>query len=259
MLGELYKPKGLALETARAVLEVDAPYACNVALGCSNQCTYCYVPKITKTKEMRQPKNSISELVKAQLKKGLYPQGVFLSFLTDPFHYKNRENTENLIHFLHEWDWMMPIATLSKLGISENENLNMRNGISIVSLDKEFQRKYEPNTLAPKNRLKALLITHLKGYAWASLEPYPVSAIYKQNFMPLLEELKFFDVDLIVFGKWNYDKRASTPQARQEYSQNIDTLRDFCKSNNIRLHIKSDTLKFVANGVDGKIGFEARG
>jgi hypothetical protein len=75
------------------------------------------------------------------------------------------------------------------------------------------------------------------------MEPYPPSAIYKQDIKALLEELAF--VDLIVFGKWNYDKRATTEEARQEYAENINVLTDFCKSNNIRLHIKSDTLSFA--------------
>lgn len=116
--------------------------------------------------------------------------------------------------------------------------------MTIVSVDRDFWRKFEPNTLEPQRRIAAL--EDCKGdkeYPWVSMEPYPPSAIHKQRIEDLLEELNF--VDLIIFGKWNYDKRARTEEARREYAANIAVLTDFCKSNNIRLHIKSDTLKFV--------------
>jgi hypothetical protein len=59
----------------------------------------------------------------------------------------------------------------------------------------------------------------------------------------VLEELAF--VDFIVFGKWNYDVRSSTPEAKEEYLDYVYTFRDFCKANNIRYHVKSETLKFI--------------
>lgn len=257
MLGQLYKPRGLALETAEAVLEIKSPYACNVALGCPNGCTYCYGPlcmKISREEwaNLRFPKEPPAELVMQQLQKAFlknpcsHCNGVFLSFFTDCFHALNRKNTEELIKMLWRLDWRTRIATSSKCGICEiSESPNVRHGISLVSLDKGFCKKYEPNALPPKNRLRALCRGHLNGYSWVSIEPYPVSAIWKQNITDLLEELKFWGIDLIVFGKWNYDKRSNTHDAKHEYADNITTLRDFCKSNNIRLHIKSTTLKFV--------------
>jgi len=245
-LGELYKPSGLARETAQAVLEVDEPYAVNVALGCSNGCPMCYGPLATrqsreKWMNVRQPKKKPAELVDFQLSFGKLHErleGVFLSFLTDVFLKENEENTELLIELLY-FDWEIHrIATLSKLGTSLFSGV--RHGITIVSLDEKFWRKYEPNALHPRKRIK---LWEDRGYTWASVEPYPTSAIWKQSLEPLLEELKF--VNLIVFGKWNYDKRANTEQARQEYADNIHTAEDFCKSNSIRLHVKSNTLKFA--------------
>jgi len=72
MLGELYKPKGLALETAQAVLEVEKPYACNVAIGCSNDCRYCYGPRFMHCKRedwrnVRIPKTRPMYLIEKQL------------------------------------------------------------------------------------------------------------------------------------------------------------------------------------------------
>jgi len=262
MLGQLYVPSGLALETARAVLELEDIYACNVALGCPNNCDYCYGPLSCKmSKEdwlkMRFPKEQPIDLVRKQFVKATLKhqsltdgasKGFFISFFTDPFLQVNRTATENLLQFLVRQGFTR-VATLSKLGVSTH--LNVRTGMSIVSLDEAFRKQHEPNTLPFKSRIKLLHSASFAGdYTWASMEPYPPSAIWKQPIEPLLEELKTSEVNLIVFGKWNYDKRASTEQARQEYVDNINILTDFCESNHIRLHVKSETLSFIGKGTE---------
>lgn len=239
MLGQIYKPSGLALETAQAVLEVENPHACNVALGCSNGCTYCYLPYVMRRSReecliVRHPKESPRLLVEKQLLKRGLPQGVFLSFLTDPFLEENRGSTERLIELLRGYD--VSIATSSKVGTSM---FPVKHGMSIVSLDHDFWRAYEPNALPPWERIDLLKD---RGYTWISLEPYPPSAIWKQDLTDLLEAIGF--VDLIIFGKWNYDARARTIEARKEYAENITVLRSYCECEDIQLHIKSDTLKF---------------
>ena len=111
MLGELYRPRGLALETAQAVLEDKNPYACNVALGCLNNCTYCYVSKVRRgNKEFRLPKKAPKELVEKQLTKLKDCRSVFLSFMTEPFLKECRKNTEELADYLT--DQGITIATL---------------------------------------------------------------------------------------------------------------------------------------------------
>jgi len=256
MLGELYRPRGLALETAMAVLETEEEntYACNVAWGCSNACRYCYVPKITHQKQtgiVRLPAKPPVELVRLQLELNYRfhavqytNSGVFLSFCTDPFLRQLRSSTEDLIKLL--LSHRIRVATLSKVGtIGVVTDHKIRHGMTIVSHENKFRNEFEPNTPSPLTRIAELkgLKENWDQYVWTSMEPYPPSAIYKQRIEDLLEELNF--VDLIIFGMWNYDKRARTEQARIEYAENIQILTDFCKSNNIRLHVKSDTLKFV--------------
>lgn len=244
MLGELYKPKGLALETAQAVLEAENVYAVNVAWGCPNGCSYCYGPKVSKQSRQvwmtpRYPKVPPVDLVRRQLERGLKPDGVFISFETDPFLPGVEDATEELIEMLI-FDYDVRVATLSKMGVSCFSGV--RHGVSIVSLDEEFWMQHEPRTLRPNLRLSLL---EDRGYGWISMEPYPPSAIYKQNFKGFLEYFKDAYVDLIIFGKWNYDSRSRTEEARKEYADNISILTDFCKSNDIRLHIKSDTVKIA--------------
>jgi len=255
-LGMLYRPSGLALETAQAVLEttVENTFACNLGFGCSNACLYCFVPRFTRRRrdacEVRLPQKPPVDLVRHQLEhqwrfhfaKGHEEIGVFLSFLTDPFLPKISWETENLLEMLL-LEYGFTTATLSKLGCSPLRGI--RHGMTLVSLDDAFWRQFEPNTTSPLTRLGVLKTLEREDeYAWVSMEPYPTSAIYKQRIEDLLEEFNF--VDLIVFGKWNYSKLASTEQARKEYAENVQVLTDFCKSNNIRLHVKSDTLKFIA-------------
>lgn len=258
MLGELYVPKRAAFETASAVLKTENVYACNVALGCPNDCTYCYGPLATRRSradwlDMKLPKRKPCELVQEQLTKisMKYPlrflntEGFFLSFLTDPFHPLNQQNTNDLITFLMSGSSHHRLATLSKLGIADVEYAGVRAGVSIASLDEDFRKMFEPNTALLKARLRMLCVANQRGYSWVSLEPYPCSEIWKQPLEPLLEELKFWGINLIVFGKWNYDSRARTERARIEYAEDIRIVTDFCKSNNIGLHIKSETMKFA--------------
>lgn len=63
MLGELYKPSGMALEHARVVLDMDEVHAVNVALGYSVGCDYCYGPFSTwqsreNWRQVRYPKRA---------------------------------------------------------------------------------------------------------------------------------------------------------------------------------------------------------
>ena len=246
MLGQLYKPKGKALDTARAVLECDDVYACNIAKGCTNQCSYCWLkefPYFMENGRMEFPKKPPVELVREQIEKGLKPKGVFLSFLTDPFLDINREHTESLIYFLFTQG--IKVATLSKIDVYDR--VNIRTGLSIVSLDndyRDFRDRYEPNTVAIILRLNMLkYVKKNGGYVWVSIEPYPTPDIWKQDLIELLEELSF--ADFLLFGKWNYDYRAENLAARIFYRDMVNQFTGFCKEHKIRHFVKPDTLKFI--------------
>lgn len=242
-LGELYHPRGLALETAQAILQTESPMACNIAMGCPNGCLYCYGSLAFKKKDwtnVRFPKDSPSKMVMKQLDKGLKPEGVFLSFATDPIAACNMLETVKLVRKLTTHN--IPVATLSKQGTIHFPQI--RHGATIVSVDRRFRREWEPRTLKVHDRIDSLNAFHDAGYyTWISMEPYPPPAIFEQDIITVLEAVKF--VDFIILGKWNYDKRANTPEARAFYQKAIKTFRAFCKYHNIRYHIKSDTLKFI--------------
>ncbi len=249
MLGQLYEPRGPALEHARAVLEVDAPHAVNVALGCSVGCSYCYGPGTSHQsreswRKVRQPRESPVELVRRQVSRGLKPEGVFISFLTEPLLPGVRRSTEELAEFL--LDRGVRVAVSSKMGVSSVEGV--RHGVTAVSLDPEFSSIYEGGAPLPAGRVEALREAHGRGeYTWASLEPCPCPEIWEQDLAEVLGALRF--ADLLVLGKWNYDRRASTAEAREYYRGAVDLFRGFCSDQGIRHHVKSGTLRFVGETV----------
>lgn len=247
MLGELYTPKGKAFETAKAVLEVENPMALNVAWGCANKCTYCYNRRLTRDLKMSFPKKPVVELVHGQLNDGLNPEGVFISFGTDPYLDENWRNTDEVVKLLRRNG--IRVAVLSKLGVrspffvavhEKKDVPQVRHGISIVSLSERFWRTYEPNTYPPKARLRMLRIhkNKFRDYTWVSIEPYPCPEIYDQCFHEILEAISF--VDFAIFGRWNYDKRANTAEAKTFYLEKAEEFKDFCESNGIRYRVKSD-------------------
>jgi len=65
-----------------------------------------------------------------------------------------------------------------------------------------------------------------------SLESCPCPDIWEQDLHNLLEELCF--VDFLVIGRWNYDSRARTPEARMYYQGAVNVFREFCTDHGIR-------------------------
>lgn len=249
MLGELYVPKGLALETAKAVLGIETDiYAVNVASGCDGKCEYCYLDKAMGCKkgEIRYPKIPPVDRVKKQFDKGLKPKGVFLCFLTDPFtNETNKKATEDVIRFLNE-QGVKNIATLSKMDITDwRLDLEIKHGMTVVSVDDRFWQVYESNRIKSQQRIATLeMRKHMEGnFVWISMEPYPVNDIFKQDIRDVLHQIEF--VNLIVFGAWNYNPIARTPKALQEYKEYVNIVQEFGKEHKIKVHIKSDTLKLI--------------
>jgi len=269
MLGELYYPKGQALETAQAVLEVEKPMAVNVAYGCVNKCAYCFGRKIYgKDMSIRFPKVHPVLLIEKQLKKGIKPEGVFISFMTDPMldipvNIKLERGfrittLRNITFELIEWLSFnnIKVALLSKSYYDywkfyefyhDRQYRDIIIGTTVVSTKKEWYEKYEPNAVRPNERIKKLKELHELGFkTWLSFEPDPPPAIFKHD--PIRDVLhKCAFVDLVVYGKMNYLKGSNTKEARQYYAEQIPEIEKFCKEHNIKLHVKKKTIEFVKN------------
>lgn len=239
-LASLYKPSGLALETAQQVLETKNVHALNVAWGCTNMCTNCYI-RYSKPGQIRYPKIEPHILVKKQLDNGLKTKGVFVSFNTDPLLQSNLLNTTKLIVLLREYN--VTVAVLSKMGAIPIRG-GIKHGMTLKSHEKYFQIKFEPKAMSFNNRLSILQLLHREGeFTWVSDEPHPCPAIHRQDDRAFWECINF--VDFIIFGRWRYNKLAATKKACKYYADTVVKFKDFCKDYGIRYHIKDDTMKFI--------------
>jgi DNA repair photolyase len=121
---------------------------------------------------------------------------------------------------------------------SENEY-----GITLVSLDNNFKKRYEPNAAPYGDRLSALRFLHSKGLrTWVSIEPYPTPNIIEQDLQIILSEVSF--VNKIIFGKMNYSIQSSQHKGAEAFYEGcVEQVINFCKRGQIEFHIKRDTSR----------------
>ena len=176
---------------------------------------------------------------------------VHLCFMTDPFMYGYPKIEEMTLKIIEKLNQSNIKATVLTKGIFPTELLNLnkysqRNeyGITLVSLNENFRKEFEPNTAKYNKRLKSLEKLHEAGLkTWISMEPYPTPNLdKKEDITKLLESVKF--VDKIIFGKLNYNVASSRFEGNKDYYQKCaDEVIEFCKKNNIEYHIKFGTQK----------------
>ncbi|HHT9131802.1 MAG TPA: radical SAM protein [Candidatus Tripitaka californicus] len=115
-------------------------------------------------------------------------------------------------------------------------------GITLVSLDEDFRRDYEPNAAGFEERIKSLRYLHEKGFkTWVSMEPYPTPNIIRQDLLKILEAVSF--ADEIIFGRLNYSPRTRVfSHSKTFYNDQAKAVVNFCKRNNISYYIKDGTI-----------------
>lgn len=236
-------------------------YTINHVLGCSHGCQYpCYALMMKKRfgvvktyEDWIQPKivNNALELLEKEIPKLKNKiKSVHLCFSTDPFPYEHPEISAmsfEIIKMLNDAGIKCTVLTKgllpAKLAALSAEN---EYGISLVSLEENFRKEYEPNTAPYDERIRALEFLRSKGcQTWVSMEPYPTPNIVKQDLWWILNEI--FWIDKLVFGRWNYNKLVSQYKGHKEfYSECVDSVKDFCKHYEIQYVIKKGTV--IKNG-----------
>jgi len=236
-----------------------ADFCINHVQGCSHGCTYpCYAMMMAKRfgqiksyNEWIKPKlvsNALELLDKEIPKYKDQINFVHLCFTTDPFMYKQKEVCDLSLKIIEKLNKSgIKTTTLTK-GIYPKELSNMEKygynnvyGITLVSLDETFKKRFEPFSAPFKDRIKSLKYLHDNGLkTWVSMEPYPTPNLLDQNLLEILDKLYF--VDKIIFGKLNYNVKTS------EYGDNVAfyancarIVTNFCKRNKIDYHIKYGT------------------
>lgn len=232
-------------------------YTLNHVQGCSHGCLYpCYAymmaRRFGRAKDINDwmtPKlvsNAIELLEKEipKLKKKI--NSVHLCFTTDSFMYGYEEicnKSIEIIKLLNSHN--IPCTALTKgvlpKELTQTDKINSY-GITLISLNEDFRKEYEPNSAPYIERISSLKYLHDNGFnTWISIEPYPTPNIIEQDFSEILESVSF--VDKIIFGRLNYNKRVTEYKGYQEYYNRLTykTI-EFCEKNNIEYHIKDGTL-----------------
>jgi DNA repair photolyase len=175
---------------------------------------------------------------------------VHLSFMTDPFMYKQPEVqqlTLKIIEKLNQND--IKCTTLTKgiypkiLEDTEKYGQNNEYGITLVSLDNGFKKDFEPYSSPYQERVNSLRYLHDAGLkTWVSIEPYPTPNLVQQNLRELLKAISF--VDKIIFGKLNYTTKSNLFSDNEAfYEECANRVIQFCKNRAIDYHIKFGTQK----------------
>ncbi len=236
-----------------------ADYCVNHVEGCSHGCTYpCYAMMMKKRcgiiknyQEWIKPKivGNALELLDKEIPKLKHKiKAVHLCFTTDPFMYKMKEVSDlslKIIERLNRDDIKCTVLTKGiypeALSNTAKYAENNEYGITLVSLDDEFKKKFEPGSAPFEKRIRGLEYLSNQGLkTWASMEPYPTPNLSQQNLGKILDRLRF--VDKLVFGKMNYNVQTSEFKDKNGFYENCaDQVIEFCQSNDIRYHIKFGT------------------
>jgi DNA repair photolyase len=232
-------------------------YTINHIEGCSHGCNYpCYAMLMAKRfgriknyEEWITPKlvSNTLELLDSELPKLKDKiDNIHLCFMTDPFMNGKSEIIKMSIEAIRKINSYGVKCTVLTKGVLpiELSNLDKSNtyGITLISLDEKFRKRMEPFSAPYLSRIDGLKKLKDKGCnTWVSIEPYPTPNIIEQNISLILEEIEF--VDKIIFGRLNYNKQVAEYGDEKNFFNNMaKKVIAFCKSKNIKYHIKKGTI-----------------
>lgn len=268
------RPDGIIRRTLLYKTKVEyGDWTINHIVGCKHGCEYpCYAMMMARKfgwvkdkDEWRQPKlvaNALELLDKEIPKYKDQIDFVHLCFMSDPFMYDSERNdlvpeikelTLKIINRLNQEG--IRVTTLTKgiypKEIIDNQRLLKTNeyGITLVSLNEEFKKQYEPYSASFQKRIDSLKKLSDAGLnTWVSMEPYPTPELDKTaaSIDKILDKISF--VKKIIFGKLNYKKLNYDNISDSKWKNNDEFYKamsqkiiDFCKKNNIQYHIKMGT------------------
>ncbi len=205
--------------------------------------------KITDYEQWRKPKlvsNALELLEKEIPKYRARIRSVHLSFSSDPFMYGQGEVHRLTTEILKKLNGVSIPCTVLTKGVYPLELISGLNGfneygITVVSLNEEFRKEYEPYAAPLEERIVALKALHTMGFkTWVSMEPYPTPNIIQQEIIPILEKVSF--VKRIIFGRLNYNSMVSKFKLSKEfYNNQASTVQSYCDQKNITCYIKKGT------------------
>ena len=232
-------------------------YTLNHVQGCSHGCKYpCYAymmakrfGKVKSYEEWTHPQiveNTMQLLAKELPRFKDKINLLHLCFTTDPFMYGHEDICQLSMQVLQRANAHSVRCSVLTKGVLPIElaKLPLLNeyGITVVSLDDDFIRRYEPGAAPIHDRIDALKALSEKGCkTWVSVEPYPTPNIINQSLSNILDAVSF--TDRIIFGRLHYNKVVSEYKQHKEfYNQCAEQVIQFCKDHQIDYHIKTGTI-----------------
>lgn len=236
-----------------------ADFCVNHIEGCSHGCRFpCYAFMMKKRcgiikdyQDWIKPKivsNALELLDKEIPKYKDKIKFVHLCFSTDPFMHKQKEIKDLSLKIIARLNKDNIRCTVLTKGIYPEKLIDGKKyseknayGITLVSLDRDFKKRFEPYSASYNNRIESLKYLHDQGLkTWVSMEPYPTPNLVKQDLSKILDQISF--VDKIIFGKLNYNVQSTNFQGSENFYQDCaNNVIDFCKSQDIEYHIKYGT------------------
>ena len=237
-----------------------ADFCLNHVEGCAHGCDFpCYARQMAKrfgrikdNSEWLEPRlvvNALELLDKEIPKYREQIKYVHLCFMTDPFMYGYKEVRDLTLRIIEKLNRNGIRCTILTKGIyprilSDSIRYNDLNeyGITLVSLNNEFKKRFESLAAPYTSRIKALEFLHNEGKkTWISMEPYPTPNLDSgQDLKQILKSIRF--VDRIVFGKLNYNMKSTQfENSGLFYEKCAEEVIHFCIKNKMEYHIKFGT------------------
>lgn len=237
-----------------------ADYCINHLEGCAHGCRFpCYAFNLKKRagaiksyKDWINPKIVINALELLHKEIPRYKEDiktVHLCFSTDPFMFGYKQVADLSLKIIEILNKSGIKTTILTKGVLPNELTDLNKysnkneyGITLVSLDPDFKKQFEPYSANYYDRIESLRFLHRKGLkTWISMEPYPTPNMINQDIVDIFKEISF--VDKIVFGKLNYNIKVRQYGDYQNFFNSLSLkVIDFCKKNNKSYYIKKGTI-----------------
>ncbi len=171
----IYEPRGRALEYS--------PLACNIAVGCTHGCTYCYGPGAFRVSPEDWPtprlkKNAIKRFEASARKYAHDPREILFCFASDP--YMNEESAAVMTKILliaEKHSLRIQILTKNPAyALMVSGEIIQRNdwklGTTILFLSESLREIWEPGAPSILSRLTTLRQARVAGIStWCSIEP----------------------------------------------------------------------------------------
>lgn len=233
-----------------------SPYACNIYIGCSHRCKYCYAPHtIQRTTDdyfcTPSPRKNILNGMEKDLQAKKFEKQIMLSFIGDVYcdTTDNNQTTRDALILLNKYE--APVAVLSK-GISKSlrdldvfkafEN-RIAVGSTLTFMDKNRSKEWESGADLPQVRLETLKTLHDNGIkTFASFEP---SIDPSESLKLIKATLKDNSVDHYKIGKVNNYKGLDKQIGQAEWTKYLVEALDILREAGKQIYVKHGIRRMV--------------